>query len=82
MRPSRRMAMVALVMSPIQYLRMFGIHPTLSSSSCPLITAPSPQVCTGVMLHGYPLVKTLCGGLQVCIACMGPQILTGLYLRV
>ena len=23
------------------------------------------QVCTGVMLHGYPLVKTLCGGLQV-----------------
>ncbi len=32
-------------------------------------THPSPpshtsQVCTGVMLHGYPLVKTLCGGLQ------------------
>lgn len=25
----------------------------------------SKQVCTGVMLHGYPLVKTLCGGLQV-----------------
>lgn len=23
------------------------------------------QVCTGVMLHGYPLVKKLCGGLQV-----------------
>lgn len=23
-----------------------------------------PQVCTGVMLHGYPLVKHLCGGLQ------------------
>ena len=22
------------------------------------------QVCTGVMLHGYPLVKRLCGGLQ------------------
>lgn len=22
------------------------------------------QVCTGVMLHGYPLVKQLCGGLQ------------------
>jgi dihydropyrimidine dehydrogenase (NADP+) len=22
------------------------------------------QVCTGVMLHGYPLVKNLCGGLQ------------------
>lgn len=26
------------------------------------------QVCTGVMLHGYPLVKTLCGGLQVIAA--------------
>ena len=23
------------------------------------------QVCTGVMLHGYPLVKQLCGELQV-----------------
>ena len=23
------------------------------------------QVCTGVMLHSYSLVKTLCGGLQV-----------------
>lgn len=23
------------------------------------------QVCTGVMLHGYPLVKQLCGDLQV-----------------
>ena len=23
------------------------------------------QVCTGVMLHGYPLVKSLCGDLQV-----------------
>lgn len=22
------------------------------------------QVCTGVMVHGYPLVKHLCGGLQ------------------
>lgn len=29
----------------------------------PLLAAK--QVCTGVMLHGYPLVKTLCGGLQV-----------------
>ena len=22
------------------------------------------QVCTGVMIHGYPVVKNLCGGLQ------------------
>lgn len=27
---------------------------------CPLLL----QVCTGVMVHGYPLVKHLCGGLQ------------------
>ena len=26
--------------------------------------AVSAQVCTGVMLHGYPLVKSLCGDLQ------------------
>ena len=24
-----------------------------------------PQVCTGVMLHGYGMVSKLCGGLQV-----------------
>ena len=29
------------------------------------------QVCTGVMLHGYPLVKKLCAGLQV-RACSAP----------
>jgi hypothetical protein len=23
------------------------------------------QVCTGVMLYGYPVIKKLCGGLQV-----------------
>ena len=30
-----------------------------------LKAASGAQVCTGVMLHGYPLVKSLCGGLQV-----------------
>jgi hypothetical protein len=25
---------------------------------------PAAQVCTGVMLHGYPMIKKLCGGLQ------------------
>jgi dihydropyrimidine dehydrogenase (NADP+) len=29
------------------------------------------QVCTGVMLHGYPLVKNLCGGLQAFMASHG-----------
>eukprot|EP00899_Mesostigma_viride_P012000 jgi/Mesvir1/20800/Mv07904-RA.1 len=29
-----------------------------------LLGADTVQVCTGVMVHGYPLVKTLAGGLQ------------------
>ena len=29
----------------------------------------SAQVCTGVMLHGYPLVKSLCGDLQARALC-------------
>jgi dihydropyrimidine dehydrogenase (NADP+) len=29
-----------------------------------LLGAGTVQVCTGVMLHGYPLVQRLCGGLQ------------------
>ena len=40
-----------------------------TSSPCvtydqPLYGSIAAQVCTGVMLHGYPLVKNLCGGLQ------------------
>lgn len=34
------------------------IWPKLLSARCGV------QVCTGVMLHGYPLVQNLCGGLQ------------------
>ena len=41
----------------------------MHQSPARLISSPPPplalQVCTGVMLHGYPLIKTLCGGLQV-----------------
>ncbi|GFR47428.1 hypothetical protein Agub_g9052 [Astrephomene gubernaculifera] len=29
-----------------------------------LLGADTVQVCTGVMIHGYPVVKSLCGGLQ------------------
>lgn len=33
-----------------------------------MLTASRPllplQVCTGVMVHGYPMVQHLCGGLQ------------------
>ena len=34
-------------------------------SCCTARCACMVQVCTGVMLHGYPLVKQLCGELQV-----------------
>jgi len=30
-----------------------------------LLGSNTVQVCTGVMIHGYPLVKHLCGGLQL-----------------
>ncbi|KAG2443647.1 hypothetical protein HXX76_001996 [Chlamydomonas incerta] len=29
-----------------------------------LLGSDTVQVCTGVMIHGYPVVKNLCGGLQ------------------
>jgi len=29
-----------------------------------LLGSDTVQVCTGVMIHGYPLVRNLCGGLQ------------------
>ena len=35
-----------------------GIHGTGHWIPC------CPQVCTGVMLYGYPMIKKLCGGLQ------------------
>jgi hypothetical protein len=33
-------------------------------SACLIVPLREPQVCTGVMIHGYPVVKNLCGGLQ------------------
>lgn len=33
-----------------------------------LLGADTVQVCSGIMMHGYPLVKTLCGGLQAFMA--------------
>ena len=38
-----------------------------------LLGADTVQVCTGVMLHGYPLVKRLAGGLQAFMAQHGFQ---------
>ncbi|KAK9817193.1 hypothetical protein WJX72_010866 [[Myrmecia] bisecta] len=41
-----------------------GIETGRDAAEFILLGANSVQVCTGVMLHGYPLVKKLCGGLQ------------------
>lgn len=38
-----------------------------------LLGADTVQVCTGVMLHGYPLVQRLCGGLQSFMETQGFQ---------
>ena len=44
-----------------------GVETGADAAEFLLLGANSVQVCTGVMLHGYPLVKTLCGGLQVAL---------------
>ncbi|CAL5220014.1 g1960 [Coccomyxa viridis] len=41
-----------------------GVETGQDAAEFLLLGANSVQVCTGVMLHGYPLVKQLCGGLQ------------------
>jgi dihydropyrimidine dehydrogenase (NADP+) len=41
-----------------------GVETGRDAAEFLLLGASTVQVCTGVMLHGYPLVKTLCGGLQ------------------
>ena len=41
-----------------------GVETGRDAAEFILIGADTVQVCTGIMLHGYPLVKTLCGGLQ------------------
>ncbi|GHP07815.1 dihydropyrimidine dehydrogenase, chloroplastic [Pycnococcus provasolii] len=41
-----------------------GVETGKDAAEFLLIGADTVQVCTGVMLHGYPLIKTLCGGLQ------------------
>ena len=53
--------------SPPAHPSQLKHHPT-TASAAPSPTNPRParrtQVCTGVMLHGYPMIKQLCGGLQ------------------
>lgn len=41
-----------------------GVNTGKDAAEFILLGADTVQVCTGVMLHGYPLVKKLCGGLQ------------------
>lgn len=41
-----------------------GVNTGKDAAEFILLGSHTVQVCTGVMLHGYPLVKKLCGGLQ------------------
>ncbi|KAK9785261.1 hypothetical protein WJX73_003853 [Symbiochloris irregularis] len=41
-----------------------GVETGRDAAEFLLLGANSVQVCTGVMIHGYPLVKKLCGELQ------------------
>jgi len=40
-----------------------GVETGADAAEFILLGSDTVQVCTGVMVHGYPLVKTLCGGL-------------------
>lgn len=43
---------------------MGGVETGKDAAEFILLGADTVQVCSGVMVHGYPLVKKLCGGLQ------------------
>jgi len=45
-----------------------GVETGRDAAEFILLGADTVQVCTGVMLHGYPLVKSLCGELQAFMA--------------
>jgi len=42
-----------------------GIDSGADAAEFILLGSDTVQVCTGVMIHGYPVVKNYCGGLQV-----------------
>lgn len=42
-----------------------GIDTGADAAEFILCGSDTVQVCTGVMIHGYPVIKNLCGGLQV-----------------
>ena len=41
-----------------------GINTGSDAAEFILLGADTVQVCSGIMMHGYPLIKKLCGGLQ------------------
>jgi len=41
-----------------------GIDTGSDAAEFILLGSDTVQVCTGVMIHGYPVIKNLCGGLQ------------------
>ncbi|GAB4819468.1 hypothetical protein N2152v2_006514 [Parachlorella kessleri] len=41
-----------------------GVNTGKDAAEFILLGADTVQVCTGVMLYGYPMIKKLCGGLQ------------------
>ena len=41
-----------------------GVETGRDAAEFILLGADTVQVCTGVMVHGYPVIKKLCGGLQ------------------
>ena len=41
-----------------------GIETGRDAAEFILLGSNTVQVCTGVMVHGYPVIKKLCGGLQ------------------
>lgn len=41
-----------------------GVETGADAAEFILLGSDTVQVCTGVMIHGYPVVQNLCGGLQ------------------
>ena len=41
-----------------------GVNTGSDAAEFILLGADTVQVCSGIMMHGYPLIKKLCGGLQ------------------
>ena len=58
-----------------------GIETGSDAAEFLLLGCSTVQVCTGVMVHGYPLVKSMCGELQQFMAGVRTALLCGVRLR-